>query len=104
MMQIINGVRYDTTTATLMGEYDNGYPTEDIRWSITQLYKTKAIKYFFYGHGGPGSAYSRKDNCCTYADGEKIIPVTLFEVIVWGEEYLPENVLETIIRVHEYFV
>ncbi|HHX37346.1 MAG TPA: hypothetical protein GX717_05120 [Clostridiaceae bacterium] len=100
MNQIINGVSYDTTTATLIGEYDNGYPIDDIRWCITQIFKLKGNKYFLYGQGGPGSTYARIDDCCTYEDGEKIIPVSLCDIIVWGEDHLPDNELASIIREH----
>lgn len=49
MKKIINGKVYNTDTATLIGQWDNGKYTNDIFYSYGNLYKTKGGQYFLTG-------------------------------------------------------
>lgn len=99
MKRIINGVTYYTKKAIFLGKYDAGFSKEDIRWSVSELYKTKSGKYFLYGAGGPASSYAKSDDIFeTHTNGESIIPMSQEEVIIWANEYLPDYELETLYK------
>lgn len=98
MRRKVEGVVYNTKTAIFLGKYDAGYPKSDIRWSITELYKTKSGEYFLHGAGGPASPYASCDKLGTYSDGEKLIPMSQEKVILWANEYLPDYELEKLYK------
>ena len=58
MKKIINGKKYDTETATKIGEYSNGYSTSDFHYIDETLYRKKTGEFFLYGEGGPMTRYS----------------------------------------------
>lgn len=103
-----NSVNYCTEKSTLIWHYSNGFSKDegDIRWVITDLYRTASGEYFLYVSGGPGSDYAAKENASSmwtgdeviYSTGEAIIPMSQHEVIVWGEENLPDDVLRKVLK------
>ncbi len=98
MKEIINGVCYDTEKAVLIEFTESEFKKEDIRWSVTRLYRTKSGQYFLYGIGSPGSPYAQPDDIHTYTEGEMIIPMTLNKVTDWAEEYLSDKGLKNILK------
>lgn len=93
--------------ATLVWHHSNGFSKEkgDIRWAITDLYRTTSGQYCLHVSGGPGSDYVDRENISSawgdgfiYTDGEAIIPMSQHEVIVWGEENLPDDVLKKVLK------
>lgn len=98
MQEIINGVSYDTKKAVLLESIDSGLKKDDIRWSVTTLFRTREGKYFLYGIGGPGSHYANKDDIYVYTEGEMIIPMSLHKVVDWVEEHLTDEKLEIILK------
>ena len=58
MKKIINGKRYDTDTATLIGY--NGYngSHSDFSYWCETLYQKRTGEYFIHGEGGPMSRYA----------------------------------------------
>jgi len=99
MKKVIDGVGYDTKKAIFLGQVSSGFSKEDIRWSVTELYRTRSGNYFLHGYGGPGSPYAVWDNeSDAHIHGEAIIPTTLYDVIVWAEEYLPDDKLKSVIK------
>lgn len=93
--------------ATLIWHYSNGFSKVkgDIRWAFIDLYRTASGEYFLHVSGGPGSDYAAQKNNSsawgdgfTYTDGEAIIPMSQHELIAWGEENLPDDILRIIFR------
>jgi hypothetical protein len=77
----------------------------DIRWEYIDLYRTAAGKYFLHGSGGPGSNVANCERISTawgdeffYTSGEAIIPMSQHDIIVWGYENLPDNILKKILK------
>jgi len=95
MKKIINGKRYDTETAQLIGSasYSN---RSDFRFWSEELYRKKTGEFFLYGEGGPASKYGRKIEQNTWAGGEQIIPLTLKEAQEWAEKYLDADEYEAV--------
>lgn len=48
MSKIINGKKYDTETAALVGEWNNGLYTNDIYYQSEDLYLKKTGEFFLY--------------------------------------------------------
>ena len=58
MKKVINGKRYDTDTATLMGS-DSFSNSRDFRHWIEELYRKNNGEYFLYGKGGAMTKYAK---------------------------------------------
>jgi len=58
MKKIINGKRYDTETAQLIGSASYSNRTDFRFWS-EELYRKKTGEFFLYGEGGPASKVDR---------------------------------------------
>ena len=98
MRKIIKGKMYDTSTAEMLGEWDNGYYGYDINRCSETLYRKKTGEFFLYGRGGARSPYA------SYADGsvsggEQIIVLTYAEAQAWAEEHLDADEYESIFGV-----
>lgn len=92
MKKIIDGFRYDTEKAELVGRYNSGHPHSNFQWWTASLYRTKVAKrYFLAGEGGPMTQFSRRSGD-SIGYGEKIIPLGAGEALEWAEQYLdPED-------------
>jgi hypothetical protein len=95
MKAIINGFRYDTDKADVIGKASSGGSTRDFsHWEAT-LYRTKRSKNFFLaGWGGPMSRYSRSIGQNETSGGEQIDPMTKEEAMTWAEQYLDADEIE----------
>lgn len=96
MKKIINGKRYDTETATRLGEYWNGLSRRDFGFMEETLYRKKTGEYFLYGEGGPASRYSRAVGQNSWSGGERIMPMTIQEAKEWAEKHLDGDEYESI--------
>jgi len=99
MKAVINGVRYDTAKAALIGEADNlGRGVEsvtDFKYWSAGLYRTpRSGRYFLAGEGGPMTRFSRSTGNNSWAGGAKIIPLDEEDALAWAEENLPAEVIE----------
>ena len=95
MKKIINGKKYDTETATMVGEYWNGYGSEDFNYLVEELYVKKNGEYFLVGKGGPLTKYVEYyGNNRTY--GEEIIPMTLEKAKNWAVKNMDADLYEEI--------
>lgn len=56
--QIINGLTYNTETATEICEIGNGLSVTDFAHCTGTLYRTKKGRYFVEGYGGPMSMFA----------------------------------------------
>ena len=95
MKRIINGRRYDTETAKLVGSagYSNSM---DFHFWYEELYQKKTGEFFLYGEGGPRSKYSRQTGQNQWSGGKEIKPLSLKEAQEWAEEYLNADEYEQV--------
>lgn len=102
MKKIINGKRYDTETATVVGSWDNGCYGNDFNSCSETLYLKKTGEHFLHGEGGPLSRYATVS-----ADGnnrgwgESIILMSREEAREWAEERLDADTYEEWFEVEE---
>ncbi len=95
MKKIINGKRYDTDTATLMGSAGYRYPSDLGYWE-EKLYRKKTGEFFLYGEGGALSKYSRSFGQNEWSGGDEIRPLSPKEAQEWAENYLDADEYEAI--------
>ena len=100
MKKIINGKRYDTSTARLIGNAGYSYPGDFEYWSES-LYIKKTGEFFLYGEGGARSKYSHRIGQNLWSGGEAIRPLTLREAREWAERYLDAEEYEQVFGVVE---
>lgn len=85
MKKIINGKKYDTGTATLIGEHSNGGGWRDFQHYEEELYQKKTGEFFLHGEGGPMTRYGVQVEMNSRSGGEKIIPLEREEAMEWVE-------------------
>ncbi len=95
MKKIINGKRYDTKTARLVGLTTYGIPGDLYYW-CEDLYLKKTGEFFIHGQGGPMSKYSERSGENTWSYGHEIRPLSLKEAKKWAEKYLDADAYEKI--------
>ena len=96
MKKIINGKKYDTSTANEVGCWSNTCSTRDFSYCEETLYRKKTGEYFLCGSGGPMSKYSVLVDCNTTSSGSAIIPLTEAEARTWAEKHLDGDEYEEI--------
>ena len=95
MKKIINGKRYDTDTATLIGSAGYSYPG-DLEYWKESLYLKKTGEFFLHGEGGALSIYSRSTGQNEWSGGEVIRPLSMKEAKEWAEKYLDADEYEQV--------
>ena len=95
MKKIINGKKYDTDTAKLVGEYNNGRRWTDFSYLSEKLFLKKTGEFFLFGEGGPMTQYAEWSHglCC---DGSRIMPMTYDDAQQWAEEHFDGDEYEKI--------
>ena len=93
MKKIINGRKYDTGTAELVGDYSYSNPS-DFHYVLELLYRKKTGEFFLYGEGGAASVYAEAAGPNERCGGEKIIPFTIEEAKEWAEHHLDADKYE----------
>lgn len=101
MNKVINGRRYDTETAELVGEYANTYNYSDWSYKCEELYRKKTGEFFLYGEGGPRSEYAVSSGNNSWSGSSKIIPLTINEAKEWVEEHLDADDYEKYFELEE---
>jgi hypothetical protein len=95
MKAIINGLRYDTDKAELIGEAGNYVGKGDFTYWSAELYRTPRSKRFFLaGEGGPMTRWVRPGNGNMRTGGQGIIPLDDEEALEWAERYLTHDEIE----------
>lgn len=89
--KIINGKLYNTETATLIGEWDNGYHISDFKYCEEKLYRKRTGEYFLSGEGGGLSQYSKSYGDNSWGYGYAIIPLSEKEAKQWAEDRMSAN-------------
>lgn len=92
MKAIINGKRYDTEKAILIGETNNIGPNvsrNDFRFWEAGLYVTpRSGAYFLAGRGGPMSRFAVSQGNASWSGGSGIHPMTKAEAFEWAQHEL----------------
>jgi hypothetical protein len=97
MKAIINGKRYDTDSATLLGEASSNLGRSDFGWWEAGLYRTpRSGAYFVAGRGHARSHYATNLGGGSWGAGEKIEPLTEGEAQAWAEAHLTADQVEAI--------
>ena len=86
MKVIINGVKYDTSTATCIGVYSYGYGSSR-NYMREELYQKKTGSFFLYCEGGPDSPYAVQFVDYNFRSGSIFIPISEEEARDWAERH-----------------
>jgi len=100
MIRIIDGKRYNTETATLIGEASHGYASDFHHWDES-LYLSPKGAFFLSGSGGALSQWSEPaaDGRCGGC-GMRVLSVD--EALSWAEEHdLDSDAIEKHFRIEE---
>lgn len=101
MKRIIDGKRYDTETADLIGSNGAGYAGDFHAWYET-LYRTKKGAFFLCGNGGALSSWGRATgNGNERCGGEGIRPLDVAEALTWCEANLEPEDFEGLFEIEE---
>jgi hypothetical protein len=95
MKKIINGKKYDTDTAKILGSAGYSHPGEFNHWKET-LYIKKTGEFFLHGIGGPMSKYAHRIGPDEWSGGEEIHPLSPEEARKWIEKNLDVEEYEEI--------
>lgn len=102
MKQIIDGLTYNTETATeicVLGS-DGNTSQRDFRWWSARLFITKKGRFFMAGRGGPMSPFAvRCGNGTSGSDG--IIPLSHDQARSYAEREASPEVVEQFFDVEE---
>jgi len=98
MIQVIDGKRYNTETATEIACWDNDLPSKEFNFIEETLYRTPKGAFFLYGRGGANSPYAEaREGGQTRCSGSAITPLTPEAARSWLENHKQTEALE------EYF-
>ena len=94
MKKIISNRKYDTDTASMVGEWSNDYPANDFHFESVTLYRKRNGEYFLHGEGGAMSRYASAVELSGWASGERIMPLSYDDARTWAEEHLDADSYE----------
>lgn len=95
MKKIINGRKYDTDTAELMAEWDNG-DYSDFGFICEELYRKRTGEWFLYGRGGAQTRYAAGHGANNWGGGAEVVPLAEGEARKWTEEHCSGDKYEQI--------
>ncbi len=95
MKSIINGKRFDTDKAVVIGGASYGHGVNDFNWWSATLYRTpRAGRYFLAGEGGGLTRFRRSLDGNGFTRGERLIPMTDRAALEWAEQNLDAETVE----------
>jgi len=96
MKKIINGVRYDTEKATLIGsDSAPGMSMSDFHYWTESLYVSpQGKRYFVAGEGGALSQYGQPHGNNGRTGGEGVKILSREQAMQWAEAHLDPDVVE----------
>jgi hypothetical protein len=86
MQRVIDGKRYDTETATLIGEDAFGNRGDFHAWEES-LYRTPKGHFFLAGSGGARSSWGKQVTQNTWSGGEGLRAMSPAEALQWCEDH-----------------
>ena len=93
MKRIIDGLTYNTETATTVASWDHGYRGDHGMYEES-IYVTKRGRWFRAGFGGPSSMYAIRVDNNSYSGGYGLFPLTENEAMRVLESYHQTAALE----------
>ncbi len=94
MKRIIDGKTYDTSTATEIGQWDNGHYPNDFYYISETLFLTQRGRWFLYAIGGAATDYGVDDGD-SRRGGKKIVPIDRAAALKWLEKAGLTEAIET---------
>jgi hypothetical protein len=101
MKAIINGKRYDTETAELVGDGCSDAGRGDFNYWSARLYKTKKGTFFLAGEGGARSLFAKPCGNNGSQGGSGIVPMDDEAARDWAERHLDAAVVETFFTIED---
>lgn len=101
MKSIINGKRYDTSTATCVLTWTNGHSYNDFRYRSKDLYRTRSGNWFIYHEGGAMTDMAKSCGSNNFCGSESIEPISAEDAFRFlcshdgaleAEQYFPEKI------------
>ena len=86
MKKVIRGLRYDTETATRVGN-DSYSNFGDFQYWCEELYRTSTGNWFLYGEGGAKSKFAKAIGQNEIGGGNDITPLTRSDALAWLEAH-----------------
>lgn len=95
MKSIIDGVRYDTNKAEIVGSRNRGLGWSDLRhWEATLYVTAKSRRFFLAGEGGGMTQFAQTCSDNSKTRGSRIIPMSAKEALRWVEQYVDTSIVE----------
>lgn len=94
MKKIINNRKYDTDTATMVGEWANMYDIRDFAYYSETLYRKRNGEYFLFGSGNARSKYAASLGNNSWGGSDQIIPLTYDAAREWAERCMDADEYE----------
>ncbi len=103
MKKIVNGIRYDTTKAVLIGKANNlgsGAKTRTVMtfWEAWLYVLPRSEHYFLFGRGGSMSRFGQAAGKNTFGGAgmfQDLIPMTKTEAYQWCYMYLGAEIAKS---------
>lgn len=96
MYKVINGKKYNSDTAKLLGTWCAECGSTDFDYFTESLYRSKSGNFFIYGSGNENSPYRQQIEYNTWTGGESIIPISFKQAQKWAEDHLDGEDYEAI--------
>lgn len=79
MRKVVNGRVYDTDTAQLVCEWDNGEMPTGLAYVCHGLYRKKTGEFFLHVHGGPATSWAKPTETGGTRGAEHVVLATYDE-------------------------
>ena len=94
MKAIINGFRYNTQKAALIGEARHGLGGDLSHWEAGLYVTPRARRFFLAGNGGPMTRWGKPTTGGGTRGGDGIIPMIREDAMEWAEQNLTTDEVE----------
>lgn len=101
MKAVIDGLLYDTDTATEICDISNGYSTNDFEYRSGKLCKTPNGRYFAVGSGGPNSMFAVQVGNSRMGSTGRIVALDIHAARALAERYASINTITEFFTVEE---
>ena len=101
---IIDGKKYDTETATFIGEIGEGVhhgDRGDFRWWLADLYVTERGNFFMDGRGNAMSPFREAASPSSWTNGSGIKALDPQKALSYCEKYLGADIYEQYFDIEE---